>query len=174
MRTSTSSIPYWGMTFRASARMVRVISSRPRTTCFFNSSRTSAGTSSRISPFGTTHEAPRTLDHGELHVQPCLGHRIPHGPSELHNHCLLALLQRVEGPGNDDDDRQHEDSESDIERVLHGYFPPLTLGAWTLSVPAAAGIGPDSRRSQGSRAFWSLSTIYRAFASGRMLPMASR
>ena len=30
MRTSTSSMPYWGMIFRASARMVRVISSRPR------------------------------------------------------------------------------------------------------------------------------------------------
>ena len=47
-------------------------------------------------------------------MQPCLGYRCPHGPAELDDHRLLALLQRVEGPGEDDDDRQRKEPESDI------------------------------------------------------------
>jgi hypothetical protein len=57
-------------------------------------------------------EAAYVLHEGKLDVQPCLGDRCPHGPAELDDDRLLALLQRVEGPGDDDEDRQREDPES--------------------------------------------------------------
>ena len=66
MRTSTSSMPYCGMIFRASAKMVVRVISSVRGDLFLSSSSRSAGTSSRTSSLGTPTKALRTSSMSSL------------------------------------------------------------------------------------------------------------
>ena len=86
-------------------------------------------------------------------MQSRLGHRLPHGPAKLHDDRLLALLQGVERAQEHEEERHHDDDDRSLQHCTHGYLP------------SANGFAPDSSESQGTRAFWSLSTIYSPFIS---------
>ncbi len=60
---------------------------------------------------------------------------------------LLTLFERVEGAGQNQEHQESNNADRDGERPLHGLVPP------------GACLKPDSRESQGIRAFWSASTM---------------
>ena len=95
-------------------------------------------------------------------MKPCLGDRGPDDLAELQDDGLLALLHGVKGAGQGQEDQESEDTDGDRKRPLHGLVPP------------GACLKPDSRESQGIRAFWSASTMYRDLAAGRIVVSASR
>ena len=205
MRTSTSSIPYCGMIFRASARIVRVISSRPRVICLLElllplrrdllqhlalgdfprgaadeldelaarhlvpDHRVDDVVQARLRPCFRGHvlqkllgigdaparrgvhpdelppfggnlvrvaipdeeallEASHLLHEGELDVQSRLGHRLPHGPAELHDDRLLALLQGVERAREHEEDRHHDDDDRYLQRCSSRLSPFRAAG----------------------------------------------
>jgi hypothetical protein len=79
-------------------------------------------------------------------MQPCLGHRLPHRPAELHDDRLLALLDGVERAREHQEDRHHDDDNRHLQRCFHGHLPPAVgLG------PASC--GPESKANQGTMAF---------------------